>query len=124
MLPRRNSPTTGSKCKNYDEFILSTEAANIKLEVTGEDLRQFSEELIRRAVGEVADAMTALQGNDLLTKEKVKSMCGVCDATLWHWDKRNYLKPVRVGAKVMYRNADVRRILGMRTPKSDGYDKE
>lgn len=57
--------------------ILSTEAANIKLEVTGEDLRQFSEELIRRAVGEVADAMTALQGNDLLTKEKVKSMCGV-----------------------------------------------
>lgn len=54
------------------------------MEVTGEDLRQFSEELIRRAVGEVADAMAALQGNDLLTKEKVKSMCGVCDATLWH----------------------------------------
>ncbi len=104
--------------------ILSTEAANIKLEVTGEDLRQFSEELIRRAVGEVADAMTALQGNDLLTKEKVKSMCGVCDATLWHWDKRNYLKPLRVGAKVMYRNADVCMILGVRTPKSGGNDKE
>ncbi len=104
--------------------ILSTEAANIKLEITGEDLRKFSEELIRRAVGEVATAMTALQGNDLLTKEKVKSMCGVCDATLWHWDKRNYLKPVRVGAKVMYRNADVRRILGVRTEISDSHDKE
>lgn len=104
--------------------ILSTEAANIKLEITGEDLCIFSEESIRRAVGEIATAMTALQGNDLLTKEKVKSMCGVCDATLWHWDKRNYLKPVRVGAKVMYRNTDVRRILGVRTEISDSHDKE
>lgn len=104
--------------------ILSTEAANIKLEVTGEDLRQFSEDLINRAVSEVAAAMSSSQDNSLLTKEKVKSMCGVCDATLWHWDKRNYLKPVRVGARVMYRNADVRRILGVRTKISESHDKE
>ena len=104
--------------------ILSTEAANIKLEITGEDLRQFSEDLINRAVSEVAAAMFSSQDNSLLTKEKVKSMCGVCDATLWHWDKRNYLKPVRVGAKVMYRNADVRRILGVRTKISESHDKE
>ena len=36
----------------------------------------------------------------------------------------NYLKHVRMGAKVMYRNADVRWILGVHTIKSDGNDKE
>ena len=104
--------------------ILSTGGANIKLEITGEDLRQFSEDLINRAVSEVAAAMSESQDDSLLTREEVKRLCNVCDATLWHWDKRNYLKPVRVGAKVMYRNADVRRILGVRTKKSDGNDKE
>jgi hypothetical protein len=39
-------------------------------------------------------------------------MCGVCDATLWHWNKRNYLKAVKVGSKVRYRLSDVKRILG------------
>lgn len=94
------------------------------MEITGEDLRQFSEDLINRAVSEVAAAMSESQDDSLLTREEVKRLCNVCDATLWHWDKRNYLKPVRVGAKVMYRNADVRRILGVRTKKSDGDDKE
>lgn len=37
--------------------ILSTGNANIKLEITGEDLRNFSEELISRAVNEVAMVM-------------------------------------------------------------------
>ena len=104
--------------------ILSTGGANIKLEITGEDLRQFSEDLINRAVSEVAAAMSESQDDSLLTREEVKRLCNVCDATLWHWDKRNYLKPVRVGAQVMYRNADVRRILGVRTKKSNGNDKE
>ena len=78
--------------------IISNGAANIKLEITGEDLRVFSDELINRAINEV--------------REEVKDMCGVCDATLWHWNKRNYLKAVKVGSKVRYRLSDVKRILG------------
>ena len=29
-----------------------------------------------------------------------------------HWNKRNYLKAVKVGSKVKYRLSDVKRILG------------
>ena len=82
--------------------IISNGAANIKLEITGEDLRVFSDELAFRANEE----------ERLLSREEVKDMCGVCDATLWHWNKRNYLKTVKVGSKVRYRLSDVKRILG------------
>ena len=99
--------------------IISNGAANIKLEITGEDLRVFSDELINRAINEVALAFRAADEERLLSREEVKDMCGVCDATLWHWNKRNYLKAVKVGSKVRYRLSDVKRILGG-TSKTDG----
>lgn len=92
--------------------IISNGTANIKLEITSEDLRKFSNELINRAVNEVAAALKATNEDRLLTREEVKSMCGVCDTTLWLWNKRNYLKTVKVGNKVRYRYSDVKRILG------------
>lgn len=93
--------------------ILSAGNANIKLEITGEDLRNFSEELISRAVNEVATAMQDNKEDCLLTKEEIKKRLGVCDATLWHWDKKGYLKPVKIGSKVKYRESDVNKILGV-----------
>ena len=52
--------------------IISNGAANIKLEITGEDLRNFSNELINRAVNEVAVALKATSDDRLLTREEVK----------------------------------------------------
>ena len=97
--------------------IISNGAANIKLEITGEDLHNFSNELINRAVNEVAVALKATSEDRLLTREEVKEMCGVCDTTLWLWNKRNYLRTVKVGNKVRYRYSDVRRILGETSKK-------
>lgn len=104
--------------------IISSGNANIKLEITSEDLRQFSEELINRAVNEVATVMQDSQEDHLLTKEETKQRLGVCDATLWHWDKKGYLKPVKVGSKVKYRESDVNKILGVQNKKfsDDGRD--
>ena len=59
--------------------IISNSTANIKLEITSEDLRHFSDELISRAVNEVAVALKATNEDKLLTREEVKEMCGVCD---------------------------------------------
>ncbi|MDN0048782.1 DNA-binding protein [Bacteroides gallinaceum] len=64
--------------------IISNGAANIKLEITGEDLRVFSDELINRAINEVALAFRAADEERLLSREEVKDMCGVYDATLWN----------------------------------------
>ena len=97
--------------------IISNSTANIKLEITSEDLRHFSDELISRAVNEVAVALKATN------EDKLKEMCGVCDTTLWLWNKRNYLKAIKVGNKVRYRFSDVKCILG-ETNKISDYGKD
>ena len=114
MLPKRLRWTSGGIdfVTGLHAEVTFVGAANIKLEITGEDLRIFSDELINRAINEVALAFRAADEERLLSREEVKDMCGVCDATLWHWNKRNYLKAVKVGSKVRYRLSDVKRILG------------
>ena len=77
--------------------IIQNGNGNIKLEVTGEDLLMFSNQLIRRAKHELSTAIAEARKEKYLTKEEVKKMCDVCDTTLWHWAKKNYLKPVKVG---------------------------
>jgi predicted DNA-binding transcriptional regulator AlpA len=91
--------------------IIQDEKASIKLEVTGEDLLNFSNDLINRAKNELSVEIAEVRKEKYLTKEEVKDICGVCDATLWHWNKKNYLKTIKIGNKVRYRMSDVRKIL-------------
>ncbi len=92
---------------------------NIKLEITSEDLRNFANELISRAIHEVAAVTNGENDEKLLSREEVMSMCGVCLATLWHWNRKGYLKAIKVGNKVRYRLSDVKRILGMEKKAED-----
>ena len=96
--------------KNLIE-ILQEEQSSIKLEVSGEDLLEFSNDLINRAKNELSAEIAEAQKERYLTKAEVKEICDVCDATLWHWNKKGYLKVIKVGNKVRYRMSDVRRIL-------------
>lgn len=72
--------------------ILQEEKSSIKLEVSGEDLMEFSNDLINRAKNELATEIAEANKERYLTKEEVRKICGVCDATLWHWNKKGYLK--------------------------------
>ncbi|MDD4589889.1 MAG: helix-turn-helix domain-containing protein [Parabacteroides sp.] len=97
--------------------IIQNEHASIKLEVTGEDLLNFSNDLINRAKNELSLEIAEARKEKYLTKEELKEICGVCDATLWHWNKKNYLKTIKIGNKVRYRMSDIRKILGEREGK-------
>ena len=92
--------------------ILRDAPGSIRLEVSGEDLLAFSKSLIDRAKEELAEQVAEARKERYLTKEQVKELCGVCDATLWHWNRKGYLKAVKVGNKVRYRTSDIQRILG------------
>jgi len=103
--------------------ILQSENASVKLEVSGEDLLEFSNELINRAKSELSAEYAEARKEKYLTKEEVKRMCEVCDATLWHWNRKGYLKAIKVGNKVRYRQSDVRRVLeGGTTNEKEGRD--
>jgi predicted DNA-binding transcriptional regulator AlpA len=91
--------------------LIQNKEASIKLEVTGSDLLVFSNELINRAKNELSLEIADARKERYLTKDEVKAICGVCDATLWHWNKKNYLNIIKIGNKVKYRMSDVQRIL-------------
>ena len=97
--------------------LIQDEQAKIKLEVSGEDLLNFSNDLINRAKNELSVEIAEARKEKYLTKEEVKEICGVCDATLWHWNKKNYLNTIKIGNKVRYRMSDIRRILEGSTKK-------
>ena len=76
-----------------------------------------SSNLINRAKEELATQVAEARKVRFLTKEQVKELCGVCDATLWHWNRKGYLKAVKIGNKIRYRTSDIQRILGERECK-------
>lgn len=97
--------------------IIKNKDATIKLEVSAEDLLDFSNDLINRAKHELSTEIAEARKERYLTKEEVRQICDVCDTTLWHWNKKGYLKTVKMGNKVRYRMSDIRKILGERDAK-------
>lgn len=94
--------------------MLNEGRAHVKVEMNAEDLKAFSEDLIRRAKDELGSMVEAAKKERMLTKAEVKELFGVCDATLWHWANKDILKPVKTGNKIMYPEYEVRKALGQR----------
>ena len=46
-----------------------------------------------------------------ISGEELKTLLLVCDTTLWKWAKRGKLVPQKVGARNIYREADVLAVL-------------
>lgn len=101
---------------NMEELfnILSEGKAHVRVEMDAADLKAFSDELIRRAKDELGSMVEAARKERMLSKAEVKELFGVCDATLWHWDRKGILKPVKTGNKVLYPEYEVRKALGQR----------
>ena len=62
--------------------IIQGSNAHVRLEVSGEDLLAFSNDLINRAKDELTTIVEEARKERFLSKEEVKQLCGVCDATL------------------------------------------
>jgi len=44
------------------------------------------------------------------TKKQVCELFQISAVTLWHWDKADILKPIKIGGLIRYRKADIERI--------------
>ena len=62
--------------------MLNEGRVHVKVEMNAEDLKAFSEDLIRRAKDELGSMVEAAKKERMLTKAEVKELFGVCDATL------------------------------------------
>ena len=94
--------------------LLENGQSNIVVQVSGRDLLEFTDALVQRACESRESLREIQEGEVYLSKKEVKDLLGVCDTTLWHWDRNHYLSPARVGRKIMYRKAEVHRLLSSR----------
>lgn len=80
------------------------------------DLLEANAGLARQVREEAAADMARqrLEYRDVLVQKeeaRVQLLGGVDPTTLWRWEKRGYLHPVRIGVKVFYRKGELDRLV-------------
>jgi len=86
-------------------------ATNVQLVVSPTDLRDIIKEFFTDALDEFKQQS---KGDILLSIDEVAQKLNVTKPTLWRWAKNNYLLPIKVGKKTMYRLTDVEQLLERR----------
>lgn len=105
-----------------DLISLSKQFPGMSVIIRLDDLLEAQEALVRRVRREVEKELESRReeyGDTLIPREEVLAMLKVHPTTLWRWEKANYLTPVRIGVKVMYRKGELDRLLGSKTVVND-----
>lgn len=95
-----------------DIYSMIEQGKNVKFEVSGEDLCHFADRIIAKTI-EMRDAEMAAHPEDeeLVSVEKAQELLHVCATTLWSWNTKGYLVPIKVGRKRYYKMTDIRALL-------------
>lgn len=91
-----------------------SEGSSIILQVSMQDLKEVVKSLYDDELMRTAKAIEASREKATLSRDEAARQLGVTHTTLWHWEKRGYLIPVRIGTKVMYRPSDIEEMLTKR----------
>lgn len=90
-------------------------APNIILQVTGQDLMDFAEDIMVNATSIARLELEKAQAQEqLLTIDEVCSMLKVSKMTLYRWAKTGILSKVEIGGKRRYRKCDVEQLSNSR----------
>lgn len=81
------------------------------LQISAADLRAVVNEMWDRAQENAEKTLAEHRERPTMTREEAAKALNVTLSTLWRWDKINYLKPVKIGTKVLYRASDIERML-------------
>jgi len=68
------------------------------------------DEIINGAVEKAIAAITPQKKEMLLSREATAKRLNVDFSTLWRWDKSGFLRPVKIGRAVYYREFDLDRL--------------
>lgn len=81
--------------------------ANISITVSVSDLREWILELI----AEQKQQALPIEDEVLLTAKETAKKLGVDESTLWRWDRSGYLKKIKIGNVIRYRESDILKIM-------------
>jgi predicted DNA-binding transcriptional regulator AlpA len=85
--------------------------ATVSLTVGANDLRDFAQAIAEKTRQEIEKEVAENKGEVYYTAEQVCGMLSIDISTLWRWNKRDYLTPIKVGGLRRFRRSDINRIL-------------
>lgn len=80
--------------------------SGVNITVTPLELKEFALTII-----DEAKAMKATERENYLTAKETAEKLGVTTNTLWRWQKINYLVPIKVGSKSLYKESDITKLM-------------
>ena len=96
----------------YLSSILNERAVTgLTLTLTIEDLKAFATDMVEKAKTQLLPPMVSASQESCIPKKEVLEMFGVCPTTLWNWERTGYLVPIKMKRKILYRRADVDRLI-------------
>jgi hypothetical protein len=88
-------------------------AKSVKIETSLADLMAFGESIHRTAT-EAAKSKTSNNDEEYFTPQQLAALLQVSLVTLWSWDNKGILSPLRIGNTKRYRKSDIEKILSNR----------
>jgi predicted DNA-binding transcriptional regulator AlpA len=93
---------------------LITSRANVTISITAGELATFANDLVEKTRRSLEVSIAEEQSEVFYSKDQVCRILSINPSTLWNWDKRDYLKPIKVGGMNRYKKSDIDKILGKR----------
>lgn len=94
-----------------DLLKIAKEAPGTIIAVPVEALVDANTRLVEKALADLERAVVEKRETIYLTRDQVLAKLNVVPSTLWRWQKRGYLVPVKVGGENRYRSTDIDKIL-------------
>lgn len=86
-------------------------SSNVSFTVTGNDLLLFADHLIKLSLAAAEKSNAHKKSVAYLTPNEVCKQLKVARSTLCRWDNTNYLTPIEVGGKRLYKQTDIDALL-------------
>ena len=96
--------------------LIESGVTGLTLTLKSEDLTAFAKNLIESAKEELLPLLKKADKDDFMSKEDVLKLFDICGTTLWNWEKKGYLVPIRPqgSRKVKYLRSDIDQLLQKR----------
>ena len=87
---------------------------HISITMTGTGLMELIKAIQQVIYEEITEEKANQHDSDieLITKQDVIDKLHVSSTTLWIWEKRKYLVPVKIGRRIFYKRRDVNNLMG------------
>ncbi len=94
---------------SIQELLSSGQMINITVGLS--ELNDFAKNLIQTTRNELEAEVIAAQTETYLTRLETCEFLNVDQSSLWRWQQRNYLTPIELGGRRLYKMSDLQRIL-------------